>query len=424
MNHLVFRALAGMALLAASTAGMAATTMDITASFTPSMDKPENNTFTNTTPQSGYCADSPVECTENNTFSIDMGGITASLATSGFTANSEPRMSMYFKMPGAWRDVEVMNQNTGARETVSFRTSAFSARYNTLTNWSLAEHQQAWNGSSFVYAPSPCRYSGVGLLIPKAYTFMWKWPVSNAACYKTAKKDLTGEPYLINHTSIGYELKTPDPLKMEAGVYIGTLTLSVGPGGDIDFGDNFQASDSELTIRFTLSVNHELKLTTTADDQAVSLLPCALGRICTENEGQAGWERWMVTRITPQLTGRSNFRLSSSGLFTVYLECEQQSGSDCALRSDKMPTQTIPVQTLLTLPDNIVDNVNGSTVSKRRLEVGRDLTKNIFKTKTFGQKRSGHVDFLVSQKDVDTMLTTRPDTYRGAITLIFDPKIY
>lgn len=423
MSYSVLRVLAGMVLLAVSAAGMAAT-VNITASFTPSMDRPENNTFTNTTPQSGYCADAPGECIANNTFSIDMGGITASLATSGFTANSEPRMGMYFKMPGAWRDVEVMNQNTGIRETVSFRASAFSARYNTLTNWSMAEHQQAWNGSSFVYAPSPCSYSGVAWLPSKAYTFMWKWPVSNAACYKTAKKDLTGEPYLINRTSISYELKTPDPLKMEAGVYTGTLTLYVGPGGDIDFGDNFQASDQELKLNFTLSVNHELKLTTTAENQTVSLQPCAPGRICTEDEGQANWERWMVTLITPHLTGRSNFNLSSSGAFTVYLECEQQSGSDCALRSDKMPSQTVPVQTLLTLPDNIVGNVTGSTVSKRRLEAGRDLTKNVFNTKTFGQNRAGNIDFLVSQKDVDTMLTTRPDTYRGAVTVIFDPKIY
>jgi hypothetical protein len=253
---------------------------------------------------------------------------------------------------------------------------------------------------------------------------MWKWPVSDAACYKTAAKDLTGESYLISNTSLGYELKVPDPLKMEAGIYTGTLTLSVGPGGDIDFGDNFQASDTELNINFTLSVNHELKLTTTANDQAVSLQPCTSGRICTEDEGQANWERWMVTRITPQLTGRSNFSLSSSGAFTVYLECEQQSGPDCALRSDKMPSQTVPIQTLLTLPDNIVDNVTGATVSKRRLAAGRDLTKNVFVTKSFGQNRAGSIDFQVSQKDVDTMLTTRPDTYRGAVTVIFDPKIY
>ena len=423
MSYSVLRVLAGMMLLAGSTAGMAAT-MDITASFSPSMDKPENNTFINTTTQSGYCSSWPNQCRDNNTFSINMGGITASLATSGFTANSAPRMGMYFKMPGAWRDVVVTNQNSGVQSILSFRISAFSAAYRTRSDWNLAAHQGAWDGNSFVNAPSPCRYSGVGEYSNRHYAFLWKWPVSDAGCYKTPKKDLTGEPYLINNMSVGYELKTPDPIKMESGVYTGTLTLSVGPGGDIDFGDNFQASDTELTINFSLSVNHELKLTTTAEHQVVSLQPCASGRVCTEDEGLANWERWMVTRITPQLTGRSNFNLSSSGAFTVYLECEQQIGPDCALRSDKMPSQTVPVQTLLTLPGNIVDNVTGSTVSKRRLEAGHDLTKNVFVTKTFGQSRGGSVDFLVGQKDVDTMLATRPDTYRGAVTVIFDPKIY
>ena len=422
MKNTLIHLLAGMAMLAGSTAGMAAT-MDITASFSPSMDNPENNSFMNTTPQSGYCADYPDEC-KKNTFSIGMGGITAFLVTSGFTANSEPRMGMYFKIPGAWRNVAVTNLETGSQVTASFRVNAFSARYHTRTDWKRADYSDSWNGGDFVYAPSPCSYSGVGKFNARRYTFMWKWPASDAACYKTAKKDLNGEPYLINNTSLGYELKTPDPLKMEAGTYTGTLTLSVGPGGDIDFGDNFQVSDTELTINFTLSVNHELKLTTTADDQAVSLQPCASGRVCTEEEGSANWERWMVSRITPPLTGRSNFNLSSSGAFTVYLTCEQQSGSDCALRSDKMPSQTVPVRTLLTLPDNIVDNVTGSTVSKRRLAAGRDLSRNVFTTKIFGQNRTGKIDFLVSQKDVDTMLTTRPDTYRGAVTVIFDPSIY
>jgi len=163
-----------------------------------------------------------------------------------------------------------------------------------------------------------------------------------AACFKTSRRDLTGEPHLINDTSFGYELKTPDPVKMDAGIYTGELKLIVGPGGDIDFGDNFQASDTELRINIALSVNHELKLTTTADAHAVSLQPCASGRICTADEGSANWERWMINQVTPELTGRSDFSLSSSGTFTVYLECEQQSGPDCALQSDNSPSQTVP----------------------------------------------------------------------------------
>ena len=413
--------IAGMLMLAGSTAAMSAT-KEITATFSPSMANPQNNSFKNTTPQSGYCRDVPSQCV--NTFSIDMGGITASLSTSGFKANSTARMGMFFKMPGAWRNVNVTHQGTGARSTVRLRFSAFSARYLTRTIWNMTTHQAAWSGTSFVNPPLPCVYSGMGFLGARHYRFMWKWPANNAACVKTAKRDLTGEPYLIDTTSVGYELITPEPLKMESGIYTGTLSLRVGPGGEIDFGDNMRASDTELRINLSLSVNHELKLTTTASDQRVALQPCASGRICSEGEGSYNWERWMVTRITPEMTGRSQFRLSSSGAFTVYLQCEQQSGPDCALKSDNTPSQRVPVKAFLSLPDNIVDNSTASTVSKRRLTVGRELTKNVFMTKVFGQNKTGSIDFLVGQKDVDTMLKTRPDTYRGAITVIFDPKIF
>ncbi|TDP13506.1 hypothetical protein DFO52_11327 [Enterobacter sp. AG326] len=416
MSYSVLRALACMALLAVSTAGMAAT-MDITASFSPSMDRPENNTFTNTTPQSGYCVRRPEYCSGNRV-SADLP-LRASPSRT-IEANSSPRDGLYIKMPSTFRSLTVTSE-TGAQAQVQFRVSTigFIARYPFGTIGTMDN----WVGGGFISAPRPCISTGLAFYSDIYYEFLWRYNTGDSACYKISTISRSGYP-VFNDNSIGYELQTPDPLKMEAGIYTGSLTLSVGPGGDIDFGDNYQASDTELTINFTLSVNHEFKLTTTADDQAVSLQPCASGRVCTADEGQANWERWMVSRATPQLTGRSNFSLSTSGAFTVYLECEQQSGPDCALRSDKMPSQTVPVSTLLTLPDNIVDNVTGSTVSKRRLEAGRDLTKNVFVTKTFGQNRAGSIDFLVGQKDVDTMLATRPDTYRGAVTVIFDPKIY
>lgn len=171
-----------------------AATVNITASFSPSMSDPSNDKFVNTTPQSGYCVNYPSVCGNNQTFSINMGGITASLVTSGLTANSEPRMGIYFGLPGAWRDIVVRNSETGEASTLKFRMSAFSARYNTLRAWSLTEHQQAWNGGSFVYAASPCSNSGVGAYPAGSYLFMWKVPNRDVACYKTAKTDLTGEP--------------------------------------------------------------------------------------------------------------------------------------------------------------------------------------------------------------------------------------
>ena len=424
MTGLTRGLLAGMVLLAGSMTGMAAT-MDITASFSPSMDNPENNTFTNTTAQSGFCQTWPAQC----------GSGEKSLATGltltpskGLTPQDGKRDTLFFKWPSSYRDVIVTNESTGNTQKVQLRISSFSGRY--FANSSSEIYNWGKNGAAFsLYPDGGCSSLAPGWILGGAQVaWLWSVPEGNTGCYKITSVDrpVGGANFInkVSELSFGYSLLSPNPLQMEAGIYTGTLTYSVGPGGDIDFGDNFQASDTELTINFTLSVNHELKLTTTADDQKVSLQPCASGRTCTEDEGAANWERWMVTRITPQLTGRSKFTLSSSGAFTVYLQCEQQSGSDCVLKSDTTSSQTVPVQTLLTLPDNIVDNSTGSTVSKRHLEVGMQLAKNVFVTREFGQNKAGSIDFLIDQREVDTMLKTRPDTYRGAVTVIFDPEIY
>lgn len=73
-----------------------AVTMDITASFTPTMDNPENNAFINTTPQSGYCTGNPPrpqECLDNGVFSI---ATHLELTSSkGLTTEDQPRDSLF-----------------------------------------------------------------------------------------------------------------------------------------------------------------------------------------------------------------------------------------------------------------------------------------------------------------------------------------
>lgn len=411
-------------LLAGCNLTAGAATINITASFSPSMDNPENNTFTNTTTQIGYCNNWPHLCPAGQ-FSISLGGISLNGNGILYSSDNNPKNNFYLGLP-VNSVVDVINLQTGIKSSLIFNITHFSGSWRRLTGGA----QSGWNNGTFSYPStgSTCSSGGAGIGSGGGdgnSWYGWAWIVSGGSCYKIntrESRDISSS--LLNDISIGYKLTTPNPLLLESGTYVGYLKWNVGPDGDIDFGNAWSPSDTQLTINFTLSVNHELKLTTIADDRTVSLQPCASGRVCTEDEASANWERWMVTRITPQLTGHSNFRLSSSGAFSVYLECEQQSGPDCALRSDKMPSQTVPVRTLLTLPDNIVDNFTGSTVSKRELVAGKDLTKNIFTTRSFGQNRAGSIDFLVSQKNVDTMLTTRPDTYRGAVTVIFDPLIY
>lgn len=198
---------------------------------------------------------------------------------------------------------------------------------------------------------------------------------------------------------------------------MGKLSFTVGPGGDFDFGDNYQASDSVVDINLILSVNHDLIVTTTPESRALSLQPCSAGKVCTEEQGKQNWERWMITKITPQLTARSDFLLSSTGAFTAYLQCEYIQGEHCAIKSDNNG-QLVPVKAYLSMPDNIINQRTNSMVLRAPMAINKDLTRDI------GSNRKGSIDFLVAQHDVDTMLMTRPDTYRGAVTVIFDPNIY
>jgi len=63
------------------------------------------------------------------------------------------------------------------------------------------------------------------------------------------------------------------------------MFFCLGAGANIDFGNKWSTTDSELTVNFTLSVTHELKLTTTADDQSASLQPCT--SVCQARGGQS-----------------------------------------------------------------------------------------------------------------------------------------
>lgn len=410
-------------LLLTASMAVSAGTMEVTATFSPSMDNPENNTFTNTTAQSGFCAKWPKDC--DGMHSLATGIELTPLK--GLTPSDQPRDSLFFKWPSSYRSVEITNNQTGEKKTVKFRIEAFSGNYTANNDSRIYE----WGGGNQAFSIFPkggCTNQSAGYIVGATQVaWVWRIPAGNLGCYGITSVDRpVGDDAFINNVneiSFGYSMIAPNPLEMSAGSYSGSVEYSVGPGGDIDFGDNFQPSVSMMDINFTLAVNHELKLETTTEDHKVALYPCASANGCTEEEGKANWERWSITRITPQLTGKSNFSLSSSGNFTVYLICEHESGTGCAISSDKTG-EVVPVKTFLTLPVNITDIQSGTTVVHKELFTGFDTSRNVFHTDTFASGAKGSIDFNVDKRDVGNMLKNAPDTYRGSVTVIFNPKLY
>ncbi|HEI8910449.1 TPA: hypothetical protein SLG94_000406 [Proteus mirabilis] len=396
-------------------------TINLTAKFTPAINNSNSDgIFTNTTPRSGYCSRWPKYCDAND---VSVYLPLTTTISYPIVAKNKPREGAYFNFPKTPRILTVRNQNTGETFDVIFRVTSYSSQLTTnssSSSWDEGKDFSAPRGGGCTfYTPSWGGGSGSGSWIQ----FIWKTSNNTSPCYKISTINRT-EPHRFYDMSMGYSLVAKDNLlTVGSGTYKGKLSFTVGPGGDFDFGDNYQASDSVVDINLILSVNHDLIVTTTPESRALSLQPCSAGKICTEEQGKQNWERWMITKITPQLTARSDFLLSSTGAFTTYIQCQYVHGENCAIKSDNNG-QLVPVKAYLSLPNNIINQKTNSTVTRALMPIHKDIVNNTFLTKDIGSNRKGNIDFLVAQHDVDKMLLTRPDTYRGTVTIIFDPQIY
>ncbi|WP_176487160.1 hypothetical protein [Candidatus Regiella insecticola] len=213
--------------------------------------------------------------------------------------------------------------------------------------------------------------------------------------------------FALKEISITAEFTLPDPLTIESGAYFTDQELI------FDLGETFSLPEALFHIGFYLKVDHELQITPQAGAKPSVLL-----------EPKGGWEDYWANydekkRIA--LHARSSFGISSSGplTFTAYLKCEQTEGEHCAIRSDKDPSITVPVESSLTLPFNI-NKENQEKVKKQLLKVGKDLNNNIFNAINRVEDGIGHIDFKVKRSDVADMIGRGADTYRGTVTVIFD----
>ncbi|WP_305955957.1 hypothetical protein [Pseudomonas sp. 91RF] len=187
-----------------------AANQEIKALFQPDPSMPWKNVFINKTPNSGYCAIYPDQCAANNMFSIQVP-VRFNTVTPMFSGNS-----VWVKVPAEWRSLTVTNPETQQTSTVEVRISGIGSDFRLsrpvteLTGEPdvLEAHRKLWTSSSWVYAPPPCQYSGVGAYTPSTYRFFWKTPQSGS-CNKIAAFDVVHMSF--EHLDIAYELRTPNP---------------------------------------------------------------------------------------------------------------------------------------------------------------------------------------------------------------------
>lgn len=377
---------------------------EIRARFAPDPAQPNKNVFINQTPNSGYCADYPAECRSNQMFSIQLPIRLTSKRS--ITVGNGARILV----PANWRRLTVRNAETQREETLEVRIVGVGSRYilsdsaASLTEASNDRegHQKLWIGSSWVNAPSPCVYSGVGSYGSHSYQFFWKTP-QNAHCIK--RTNVTIPAMSFEYVDIAYELRTPNPLGMSNGLYTGAVNYVVGLGGDFDFGDLFVPDDSNLTLDFVLDVQHTLKVD----------LPPGGNKVVLEPEG--GWQPWIDGGRKPARIYREQlYYLSASSSFKIKLFCDAYGIDQCYLRSAKGNSTRVNV--LIGVPAGI-HNPGGPPFY--HLLTDQWIT---FEPTQYLDRTATSLLFEMPKDAIDALLVPGfSDTFSGNITVVWDSEV-
>jgi hypothetical protein len=245
-----------------------AASIEVTATFKPDSANPTRNEFTNTTPFTGHCASYPTFCDDLSIFSI-LVPIRFNSTSAIEAKHTDVRKGAMFTAPTDWRPLPVVNKDTGEESTLYVRIASIGARYylpGTVQNLigegapasDIEAHVKLWGGYNWTYPTPPCFYTGGMFVQPTWRSFFWLLAPGGGTCAPTADYRISSLSY--DSFQIGYALRTPNPLGMSAGQYVGSYTYCVGPGLDFDMGDIMVPEDNSLTVNFTLDVQHTLRI--------------------------------------------------------------------------------------------------------------------------------------------------------------------
>ncbi|ELQ18649.1 hypothetical protein A986_03866 [Pseudomonas fluorescens BRIP34879] len=382
-----------------------AAVQDITASFRPDPSSPMVNKFVNTTPESGVCPwHIPERCKALGIFSIRTGDITFASNAPIQGGHTDPRKGAMYKVPSEWRDVTVNHMETGKAETVQMRIAGIGGRFDLHGD----VNQTVWERNAFGWTipNSPCLPTGYA--IGNRYFLLWSWivPANSGACSMSAIKDIPGLTYPVLEYS--YELRTPNPLTMDSGLYTGSLSYTVGPGGDFDFGDIMIPNDNVMSFNFTLEVDHHLKVEVPPGGHRVQLEP------------QGGWQGWLQNGRKPtRLFRDQTVNLCASSQFKMTLECGAPMGNTCSVRN--AAGHQVPLDVAVTLPPGLSD-AGGRLVNRLPLRLDGSGTE-LFQPSRYIDRKPSTLHFEVQADSVAQMLEQPGSTYNGDVTVVWDSAI-
>ena len=262
-------------------------------------------------------------------------------------------------------------------------------------------------GAPLWQAPSPCTGSNSNL---SPQGFFWGTP-TEGVCAKRSQYQIARLSY--DGMSFAYELRTPKPMRMAAGRYQGSLTLSVGPGQDFDFGDVVIPNDPVLTLNFTLDVEHVLKIEVPPGGNRIELAP------------PEGWQAWLNNggRST-DLVRDQMFYISASSPFKMGVECQYDGGwSSQAVCDVKRPgsASTYYVLVSVTLPAGVTHGHGGPPVIRRQLPGLKSPYP--FVSDRYIDREPATLHFEMPRDQADKMIAEGRHTWSGGITVIWDAEV-
>ncbi|MFJ5236750.1 hypothetical protein ACIP86_08485 [Pseudomonas neuropathica] len=390
--------------LALSVSPAQAVNQEIRALFQPDPAQPNNNLFVNQTPNSGYCVSYPDQCAATNMFSIEV--------PVRFTSYRDlvPGEGVSLQVPVNWRRLTVTNRDTGETEEVEVSITGVGSTFHlsetvqdlTGIDNMFQAHDRLWTSNGWVYAAPPCRNSPVSGVSNKTYRFFWHTPVEST-CTKTVALPIPSMWF--EKLDFSYALKTPNPLGMSSGLYTGSISYSMGPGGDFQMGHLMRPDDDNLTLDFVLDVQHTLKVD----------LPPGGNKVALEPEG--GWAPWIDSGRKPKRIFRDQpFFISASSRFKVMMLCNSLGGPYCMLGSPL--GDSVQVKVSMSLPAGI-DGPGGGPVSKIPLHFNSWMGP--FQPNMYVERKGGTLHFELDPFAIEFLLRPgKNDRLRGDITIIWD----
>nr|WP_314562477.1 hypothetical protein [uncultured Pseudomonas sp.] len=387
------------------TAHAQAFVQEMTAEFRPDPSNPMINRFKNTTPESGICPwHIPERCKQLGIFSIRTTAIQFNSNGPILGNHTNPRKGVMFKVPSEWRDLLVTHETTGKTETVQVRIAGIGGKFVVPP----PDYQEVWLRGIYAWlsASRPCLPTGYAT--GNHRTLLWSWitPVNSGACDMPAGKDISSLFY--ETFEFSYELRTPNPLTMEAGQYTGTTTYTIGPNADFDFGDIMIPTDNQLTFNFTLDVDHHLKVEVPPGGNRIQLEP------------QGGWQAWLQNGRKPSRLFRDQtVNLWASSHFKMTLECPEPLGNTCSMRNEA--GHQVPLDVMVSLPPGLSD-ASGRPVNRLPLILDGSGTE-LFRPSMYVDRKPSTLHFEVKADAVEQMLKQPGTTYSGTATVVWDSEV-